>query len=127
LINNFFTDLAAKFNFPLLAINQFMRFITDFLIKLSASKVGEDEFGNQYFLHKKNKKRFVVYNGIAEPSKVPMEWHGWLHYTTDRTPIETGTHKHSWQKIHLPNLTGTKNAHQPKKTTNQEYQAWKPE
>ncbi len=102
-----------------------MRFINDFLIKLSANSVGFDEFGNEYFLHKKNGKRFVIYKGVAEPSKVPMEWHGWLHYTTDKLPLDT--HKLSWQKIHLPNLSGTKNAHQPKNTTSQQYQAWKPE
>lgn len=102
-----------------------MRFINDFLIKLSANSVGTDEFGNEYFLHKKNGKRFVIYNGIAEPSKVPMEWHGWLHYTTNNLPAST--HKFSWQKIHLPNLSGTINSHQPKNTTNQQYQAWKPE
>jgi NADH:ubiquinone oxidoreductase subunit len=104
-----------------------MRFINDFLIKLAANEIGADEFGNRYFLHKKNNKRFVIYNGVAEPSKVPMDWHAWLHYTTNKIPNESESHKFSWQKIHLPNLTGTKNAHQPKNTTNQHYQAWKPE
>ncbi len=104
-----------------------MRLINDFLIKSSCNKIGSDEFGNQYFLHKKNGKRFVIYNGVAEPSKVPMEWHGWLHYTTNALPNHSQSHKFSWQKIHLPNLTGTKNAHIPKNSTSQQYQAWKPE
>jgi hypothetical protein len=104
-----------------------MRLINDFLIKSSCNKIGSDEFGNQYFLHKKNGKRFVIYQGIAEPSKVPMDWHIWLHYISDVTPTLNKSHKFSWQKIHLPNLTGTKNSHKPKSSTSQKYQAWKPE
>ncbi|MBM3579959.1 MAG: NADH:ubiquinone oxidoreductase subunit NDUFA12 [Alphaproteobacteria bacterium] len=98
-----------------------------FFIKLFSNKIGEDEFGNEYFLHKKNGKRFVIYNGCTEASKVPMEWHGWLHYTTDIVPLQINTHRFSWQKIHLPNLTGTKNSYSPKNSTSQQYQAWKPE
>lgn len=104
-----------------------MRIINNFLIKFSATKVGTDEFGNEYFTNKKSGKRFVVYNGLVEPSKVPMEWHGWLHYTLNDLPTTGENHKFSWQKIHLPNLSGTKNAHAPKAATSQQYQAWKPE
>ncbi|MBU6140024.1 MAG: NADH:ubiquinone oxidoreductase subunit NDUFA12 [Proteobacteria bacterium] len=104
-----------------------MRLINDFLIRISSNEVGSDEFGNQYYKHKKDEKRFVIYKGLAEPSKVPMEWRSWLHYTINSVPASINTHRFSWQKIHLPNLTGTKNAHTPKNSTNQQYQAWKPE
>lgn len=104
-----------------------MQILTNFLIKRSATQVGTDEFGNQYFVNKKTGKRLVIYNGLAEPSKVPMEWHGWLHYTRDDLPTQSESHKFSWQKIHLPNLSGTKNAYAPKSSTSQQYQAWKPE
>lgn len=91
--------------------------------------MGVDEFGNEYFQDRKN-KRFVVYKGISEPSKVPAEWHGWLHYATDIAPVKINTHKLSWQKIHLPNLTGTKYAYSPKNSetvnTSAHYQSWKP-
>lgn len=107
-----------------------MNFIDNFFIRFSSQKIGADEFGNEYYQHK-NGKRFVVYNGIAEPSKVPAEWHGWLHHTTDVSPMKINTGKFSWQKIHLPNLTGTKNSYSPKnstvKKTSSEYEAWKPE
>jgi NADH:ubiquinone oxidoreductase subunit len=106
-----------------------MSFIDKLFIKFSSKKIGEDEFGNQYFLGKTG-KRFVIYNGIAEASKVPFEWHGWLHYSTNNPPVKVNTGKFSWQKIHLPNLTGTKGAYCPKnskiKTTNSNYEAWKP-
>ena len=34
------------------------------------------------------KRRWVIYNGYAEASKVPPDWHGWLHYTFDEPPTD---------------------------------------
>lgn len=74
--------------------------------------VGHDEFGNRYYeqrraeKHRARKRRWVLYKGIAEASKVPAHWHGWLHYTLDR-PVPELSHRYGWQKKHLPNLTGT--------------------
>jgi len=110
-----------------------MQFISQFIIKFSHRKIGSDEFGNSYF-EGRNGKRYIVYKGSAEASKIPAEWHGWIHYTTDIAPININTRKHSWQKIHLPNLTGTKNAYSPqvaKKNSSvakekKPYQSWHP-
>jgi NADH:ubiquinone oxidoreductase subunit len=101
--------------------------------------VGEDQFGNRYYTEKKPKDRrqtrWVMYKGLAEPSKVPPEWHGWLHYTLDTPPNELSITRHSWQKPHLPNLTGTKGAYVPpghllrgaqRAATTSDYEAWKP-
>ncbi len=99
------------------------------MIKLLCQKVGADEFGNEYFQNKKG-KRFVVYNGIAEASKIPAQWHGWIHYTAKNPPVKIDTHKASWEKIHVPNLTGTKGAYSPMKyktpKTSAQYEAWEP-
>lgn len=104
-----------------------MRFINHFFIKINSKKVGVDEFGNQYF-EKKNGKRFVIYNGIAEATKIPFEWHGWMHYSTQQIPTKIEVKKFSWQKIHSPNLTGTKNAYSPKicneKKPKSHYESW---
>ncbi len=111
-----------------------MRFLVELKIKLSCEKIGNDEFGNEYFQNKEG-KRFVLYKGIAEPSKIPAEWHGWIHYTTNHVPVHSKTHKYHWQKIHLPNLTGTKNSYAPKghlaaggirEKVSADYQAWNP-
>ncbi len=104
-----------------------MQFLDQLFIKTFSSKVGNDEFGNAYYQNKKG-KRFIVYKGIAEPSKIPAEWHGWMHYNTDTPPVNIKTNKFSWQKIHLPNLTGTKNAYKPKDTINKprRYESWQP-
>lgn len=106
-----------------------MNFINKIKIKLFAKTVGFDEFGNQYFENNAG-KRFVIYKGIVEPSKIPAKWHGWMHYSTDVLPMNINTHKYFWEKTHLPNLTGTKNAYSPEKSsvknTNSSYEAWKP-
>ena len=110
-----------------------MDLISKITIKISSKKVGVDEFGNQYFEAKKSynnrKKRSVIYKGIAEPSKIPAEWHGWMHYSRDEVP--KATHKHPWQKVHLPNLTGTKFARFSFNRVTQSknpklYQPWQP-
>jgi len=105
-----------------------------------ARYVGRDEFGNRYFEHKREtllgkKRRYVLYKGMAEPSKVPAHWHGWLHYTLD-APIPEAAHKYGWQKPHLPNLTGTVNRYVPsghitksgqRAKATSDYQPWSPQ
>lgn len=92
-----------------------MSLIDKFFIKKCNKLVGTDCYGNSYYLSKEvdylgKARRLVVYNGLDEPSKVPPLWHAWLHYLSDEIP--DGSHKpYSWQKEHLPNLTGTKHAY----------------
>lgn len=104
-------------------------------------KVGEDAFGNCYFTEKKTPKnrrarRWVIYNGMPEPSKIPPEWHGWMHYTLDVPPSQRSVHHYSWEKPHLPNLTGTVGAYLPqghlargaeRAPATSDYESWKPE
>lgn len=87
---------------------------------LCGKEIGSDEFGNRYFTEKKSPasrraKRWVIYKDFAEASRVPPDWHGWLHYTTDTVPTAQGlpTAK-PWIKQHQPNYTGTANAYLPK-------------
>lgn len=85
---------------------------------LNGKPVGEDAFGNRYYVHKKGTKRdgremrWVLYKGLPEASKVPPEWHRWIHHLTDTPPGE-GEQRFDWQKDHLPNLTGTRYAYRP--------------
>lgn len=105
--------------------------------------VGEDTLGNRYYEAKDDrdsydvgrKRRWVVYNGYAEASKIPPEWHGWMHYTWDEPPTKAPVLRRAWELDHQPNLTGTPLAYRPKgsiarggrraKATG-DYQAWKP-
>src|SRR5690606_11148211 len=65
---------------------------TRILTWLKGELVGTDRLGNKYYQEKgkpyrgRRRRRWVVYNGEAEPSRVPPEWHGWLHYTVDSPP-----------------------------------------
>lgn len=107
----------------------------------SGQLVGQDAFGNRYFTEKKapksgRAKRWVIYNGMAEPSKVPAQWHGWLHYTHNTPPTQKTVTPHAWEKPHLPNLTGTKGAYAPEGSlsasgehakTVAEYTPWSPQ
>ena len=102
--------------------------------------VGQDPFGNRYFKEKnppkhRREKRWVMYNGLAEPSKVPPEWHGWLHYTLDAPLAQRTTPHYAWEKEHQPNLTGTAGAYVPpghllrgahREGTTADYEAWRP-
>ena len=83
--------------------------------------VGEDDTGNRYFESVEAKfnydgrnRRFVIYNGYPDASKVPPEWHGWLHHTFAEPPTRAPLMRRSWEKDHQPNLTGTIWAWRPK-------------
>ncbi len=80
---------------------------------MKGEKVGEDRFGNRYFRERGGRRRLVLYTGGDEPSKVPAEWHGWLHYTQDKPPTETPPPVQPWQQEHQPNHTGTAQANRP--------------
>ncbi|MSP88129.1 MAG: NADH:ubiquinone oxidoreductase subunit NDUFA12 [Alphaproteobacteria bacterium] len=107
---------------------------------LKGEPVGTDSFGNRYFRERgvadqRRAKRWVLYNGEAEASKVPPDWHGWLHRTVDTVPPAGGGSQKPWQKEHLPNLTGTPLAYRPpghvlqggqRDKATGDYEPWKP-
>ena len=100
----------------------------------NGTKVGEDDQGNIYYRNADDKRRWVIYNGDNEASRVSPEWHGWLHHTWDDAPSEvTVTHK-PWEKPHQENLTGTAAAYAPAGSIRRkapversDYEAWTPE
>ena len=107
---------------------------TQFWTWRNGVKVGEDAQGNIFYRTADNKKRWVIYNGEAEASRVSPEWHGWLHHTWDETPSENHLKTKLWQKPHQKNLTGTMLAYAPagslrqtKSSPRQDYEAWSPE
>jgi NADH:ubiquinone oxidoreductase subunit len=78
--------------------------------------VGTDDFGNCYYRERGNAakpRRWVVFKGEVEASKVPADWHRWLHHGTATPPSEETATPKPWQKEHLPNLTGTSHAYRP--------------
>ena len=108
---------------------------------LSGVEVGRDAEGNRYYHERRTpkgvrQKRWVMFAGEPEASKIPPEWHIWLHHTAN-APLPEGSSFHKpWQKPHIPNLTGTKAAYVPpghvlaggkRAKATGDYEAWKPE
>jgi NADH:ubiquinone oxidoreductase subunit len=81
--------------------------------------VGTDAEGNRYYQERREPKdgrkrsRWVMYKGVAEASRIPPEWHAWLHRTVDTPPTQAKRLRKPWQKEHRPNLTGTTAAYRP--------------
>lgn len=100
----------------------------------SGAAVGEDALGNRYFQSGGGKRRWVIYNGESEASKVPVEWHGWLHHTYDLPPTEDPLPRRVWERPGMPNMTGTPAAYRPAGSilnavpvARTDYDAWNPE
>ena len=98
-------------------------------------KVGEDAEGNRYYRTRNDSRRWVIYNGEIEGSRVSADWHGWLHRTWDETPSEKPLAHKTWEKPHQENLTGTSAAYAPPGSIRRagavadrnDYEAWQPE
>ena len=111
-----------------------------FDIARRAKRVGEDEYGNAYFEERRvslegRPRRYVIYKGYADASRVPADWHGWLHHTLAEPPTDAPLKRHAWEKDHEPNLTGTLYAYRPKGSLARsgpraaatgDYEAWTP-
>tara|TARA_R110000824_G_scaffold209_24_gene1158 strand:+ start:9049 stop:9456 length:408 start_codon:yes stop_codon:yes gene_type:complete len=107
----------------------------------NGKRVGEDVFGNIY-LHSKKigtghpaERRWVIYNGPNDASRVPPEWHGWLHHSYDEIPESHLPQARIWEKEPSGNLTGTAQAYRPAGALEQgghraaatgDYESWNP-
>ena len=106
-------------------------FGTFFYTLIIGKFVGEDEFGNKYYSDSKGKKRWVIYKSNVESSKIPPEWHLWIHYLKKNVP-ENNLRKFHWQIQHEENLTGTPKSYKPEGSLNsknkknlKKYETWK--
>jgi NADH:ubiquinone oxidoreductase subunit len=97
-------------------------------------KAGEDEQGNVYYQTRDGKRRWVIYNGECQASRISPEWHGWMHFTWDETPSEAPLAHKAWELPHKENLTGTAGAYLPAGSLRRaapvkrhDYEAWQPE
>lgn len=98
------------------------------------TKVGEDAEGNIFYQNKDGKRRWVIFKGESEASRVSPEWHGWLHHTWAEPPTEAPLPHKPWEEPHIPNMTGTVAAYHPDGSLHRtdpvkrsDYDAWQPE
>lgn len=97
-------------------------------------RVGEDAEGNSYYQSRDGKRRWVIYEGEVEASRISADWHGWLHHTFDQPPSEKPLAHKSWEEPHQENLTGSGLAYAPEGSLRQpspaqrsDYEAWTPQ
>ena len=104
--------------------------------RLYGEKVGEDEQGNIYYQSGGGKRRWVIYNGANDASRVPAEWHGWLHHSIEGAPESFLPPARIWEAEFTPNATGTANAYRPsgalekggqRQKATGDYEAWSPD
>lgn len=115
---------------------------TLFSSAMTGEHVGTDAQGNRYYRSKSKKtpngydKRWVIYNGANDASRVPAEWHGWLHHSYDEVPESHLPPPRIWEADYTPNATGTPLAYRPQGAMERgghravatgDYEAWSPD
>ena len=90
---------------------------TSLFSALNGEKVGTDAAGNTYYRGGKTvdgrERRWVIYRGANDASRVPAEWHGWLHGAFDGVPESNLPPPRIWETDYSPNATGTAAAYRP--------------
>ena len=113
---------------------------------LKGEEVGRDRFGNRYYRERnggkvhpdslRRERRWVIYEGEVEASRVPPEWHAWRHHTIGDPPDENSVQKRPWQKEPRQTLPGTDQAYRPpgsvlkggnRSKATGDYEAWSPD
>ena len=103
-------------------------------------EVGTDAAGNRYYRSKNVKdgqreRRWVIYDGANDASRVPSEWHGWLHGAGEDVPESNLPPPRIWEADYTPNATGTAQAYLPsgalerggrRASATGDYEAWTP-
>lgn len=85
---------------------------------LRGELVGSDAYGNRYYQDRRTvagrpRRRWVMFDGDPEASKVPPLWHAWLHRQIDHTPCDDDDPGYDWEQPHHPNTTGSPAAWRP--------------
>jgi len=112
---------------------------------LHGEQVGTDFVGNRYYRAKKidktgafagRERRWVIFDGPNDASRVPAEWHGWLHGSFGGVPESFLPPPRIWEVDYTPNETGTANAYLPQGALERggkraratgDYEAWSPD
>lgn len=100
-------------------------------------EVGRDEAGNVYFEDRKDPaRRWVLYSGSNDGSRVPPDWQLWLRGSIEGLPSEVLPPVRKFQAKPTANLTGTMEAFRPggslgaggiRPASTGDYEPWTPE
>lgn len=107
---------------------------------IGKTRVGEDSLGNTYWQGGRDvnglPRRWVIYDGANDASRVAPEWFSWLHHQVDDVPDRTMPAPRAWQKPAIPNMTGSALAYRPPGAMEKggkragatgDYEAWTPD
>ena len=110
---------------------------TSLFSRRHGEEAGRDEAGNVYFRHAKDAaRRWVIYTGANDSSRVPPGWNAWLRGTIDDVPDKSLPQRRSFEVASQPNLTGTDAAWRPsgsiraggqRPAATGDYSAWTPD
>ena len=87
---------------------------TSIVTRRRGQEVGKDDAGNVYYQSKKDpSRRWVIYPGDNDGSRVPPNWQLWLRGTIDELPEKALPPVRKFQQKPTHNLTGTMAAFRP--------------
>lgn len=103
-------------------------------------RVGEDHLGNLYYEGGTDTagrpRRWVIYQGANDTSRIPPEWFAWVHHQVEDVPDASLPPPRRWEKPPVPNMTGTALAYRPSGALEKggvragavgDYEAWTPD
>ncbi|MCG2842142.1 NADH:ubiquinone oxidoreductase subunit NDUFA12 [Sandaracinobacter sp. RS1-74] len=79
----------------------------------NGTEVGRDADGNIYYTDESSGRRWVIYATDNDSSRVPPEWHLWLHKSRADAPTQVPLPVKAWEKPWRPNPTGSDRAELP--------------
>ena len=109
---------------------------TSLHVRRFGRKVGSDALGNVYYQAKKGNRRFVIYDGPNDASRIPPEWFSWLHHQIDGLPEDSLPPAPKFLREPTGNRTGTADAYRPagalarggqRAAASGDYEAWTPD
>ena len=110
---------------------------TEIFSRRNGREAGRDDYGNVYFQHKQDpNRRWVIYDGNNDGSRVPPGWQAWLRGTIDEVPSKSLPPARHFEVKPTPNMTGTLAAFRPdgalgsgkiRPASTGDYEPWKPE
>ena len=110
---------------------------TTIFSRRNGEEVGRDAQGNVYFKHRKDPaRRWVMYSGGNDSSRVAPGWNAWLRGTIDDIPDKSLPPRRAFEAAPQPNLTGSDQAWRPagsiraggqRPAATGDYSAWTPD
>lgn len=88
--------------------------------------IGVDDLGNIYYTSFDKKRRWVIYEKENYASELSIEWHGWLHWTTNSIPMKMSKSKNIMNKVFVPMDRNSSKINYEKLGIEQTYEPWVP-